>query len=247
MQRLWGYLKTPTFSLIVFQGLFGMIPWNAMGYFTLFLQTAGLGSYQAAFVSTLGRATQGLGQLLGGYVGDVSAARWPHHGRPLVAQISVLSGIPLAWIIFQTINPSPDNFIWYCFLYGLVGLVATWCGTGVNWPIFTEIVPEEGRSVVVAWDTAFEGISGALIGNLAVAFLAQNLFGYTLDTEAAAVQGEANARALGRALAWTTIAPLLVCLVIYSTLHWSYPRDMRRLAGAASARVGSERAIEAPG
>lgn len=238
-QRLGSYFRMPTFTLIVVQGVFGMVPWNALGYLTLFLQTAGVGSAEAAIVSTIGRATQGAGHLLGGYIGDACAARWPGHGRPLVAQISVLSGIPAVWLIFQVCEPGPDTFGWYCVIYGMFGLTATWCAAGVNWPIFTEIVPPESRSSIVAWDTALEGISGALLGNLAVAALAEHLFGYRLDIAAAALPSPENARALGRALACTTAVPFVLCLLIYSLMHWTYPLDRRRTAAAANAVAGA--------
>mmetsp|Transcript_2696 Transcript_2696/g.10505 ORF Transcript_2696/g.10505 Transcript_2696/m.10505 type:complete len:647 (+) Transcript_2696:128-2068(+) len=231
--RLLSYLRMPTFSLIIVQGFFGMIPWNALGYSTLFLQTAGLSSGRAALVCTIGRASTGVGHLLGGYIGDFSAARWPGHGRPLVAQLSVLSGIPVLWLMFQRIDPSPEAFASYCWLSVLLGLTSTWCAAGVNWPIFTEIVPAEGRSAIVAWDTALEGISGALLGNLGVATLSQQFFGYRLDDSMPSSANLGNARALGQALAWTTIVPLPFCFMLYSAMHWSYPRDLRRAAAVA--------------
>mmetsp|Transcript_41518 Transcript_41518/g.125432 ORF Transcript_41518/g.125432 Transcript_41518/m.125432 type:complete len:283 (-) Transcript_41518:3-851(-) len=231
--RLWDYFRTPTFTLIVIQGLFGMIPWNALGYLTLFLQTAGLGNYQAALVCAIGRATQACGRLIGGFLGDHCAKASPEHGRPLVAQVSVLGGIPIIWMLFVGVPPGADGFIWYCAVYGALGLVATWCGAGVNLPIFTEIVPPEGRSTIVAWDTALEGISGAVLGNLAVSLLAEKCFGYKLGV-ADPWSDPDNAVALGRALAWTATIPFLLCLAFYSAMHWSYPLDRRRLAiGAA--------------
>jgi len=226
--RLRSYLQTPTFGLIVFQGLFGMIPWNALGYLTFFLQTAGLSGSQAAFITAFGTAAQAVGALLGGVIGDFAAKRLPDHGRPFVAQVSVVAGIPLIWLLFLGVNPGPDHFMWYCIVYGLLGLVATWCGAGVNWPIFTEIVPAEGRSAVVAWDTSFEGISGAVFGNLAVSFLAERCFGYRLGDGSAGDDTTESAMALGQALAWTTTGPFVLCLLVYSAMHWTYPKDRRR-------------------
>lgn len=241
LQRLAGYFRIPTFSFIVAQGLFGMIPWNALCYVTLFLQTAGLGSYEAAFVVALGKATQSVGCLLGGILGDFAAERSPDHGRACVAQASVLAGIPMIWLLFAGAPPGEAAFAWYCTTYGALGLVATWCAAGVNWPIFTEIVPAQGRSAIVAWDTALEGISGAVFGNLAVTYLAEHCFGYVLPpagTAATTLSDPANATALGQALAWSTTVPFMICLTIYSAMHWSYPRDVRRCREAAASSSG---------
>lgn len=41
------------------------------------------------------------GGLLGGYVGDAAAARWPDHGRISVVQFSVGIGVPLSAILFK--------------------------------------------------------------------------------------------------------------------------------------------------
>eukprot|EP00913_Durusdinium_trenchii_P027871 g26133.t1 len=90
-----------------------------------------------------------------------------------------------------------------------------------------------------------------------VGFLAENVFGYrlehsehaTVDVESRRALGKASARVFGRrrvrallrnawemnhfmlvqALTLTCFTPWLICLIVYSLLHWSYPRDMKRV------------------
>lgn len=42
-----------------------------------------------------------LGGLLGGWVGDATAARWPNHGRIAATQFSVATGIPFALLLLK--------------------------------------------------------------------------------------------------------------------------------------------------
>lgn len=41
------------------------------------------------------------GGLLGGFLGDWAAQRWPDHGRIVVCQISVVVGVPLSFLLFK--------------------------------------------------------------------------------------------------------------------------------------------------
>jgi hypothetical protein len=43
----------------------------------------------------------GLGGLLGGWIGDRAARRFPDHGRIVATQFSVLVGIPFVAILFK--------------------------------------------------------------------------------------------------------------------------------------------------
>ncbi len=46
-----------------------------------------------------------LGGLLGGYVGDLAAKRYPHHGRIFACQFSVAVGIPFSLLILKVREP----------------------------------------------------------------------------------------------------------------------------------------------
>lgn len=230
LRRVGSFFKSPTFDAIILQGIFGVVPWSALGYSTLFFQSAGVSDASASILASALLVGQAGGHYAGGLIGDRLASKFGTHGRPLTAQISVLCGIPLSWMLFRGLSPSGDNFIEYLGLVVLLGLTGTWCAAGVNWPIFSEIVPPDGRSAIIAWDTALEGASGAFFGNAAVTFLAQSIFGYSFEGQenSKGPQPE-NAKALGRALVWVTTVPWLVCILFYTLLHWSYPRDLARM------------------
>jgi len=207
-RKLLGYFRMPTFCALVFQGWFGGIPWSAMGYSTLFYQVGGLRDSWAAILGATGQAAGACGGLLGGLIGDRLAKRWPHHGRPLTAQISVMAGIPVAYLTFMVDPPANETaaFVYYLSLVIFLGLTATWCGVGVNMPILTEIVKPEGRSTILAWESALESTFSVILGNAMVGFLAETCFGYDLANAHEGSEHTAHPesrRALGKALTMT--------------------------------------------
>jgi len=229
--KLLSYFRMPTFCALIFQGWFGSIPWNAMGYSTLFYQVGGIGDAKAAVLAAVGQASGAIGGLLGGLIGDRLSRRCPMHGRPFTAQVSVLCGIPVVYLIFMVDPPEGEAaFFYYLALVTFMGLTATWCGVGVNLPILTEIVRPEGRSTILAWESALESTFAAILGNAMVGFLAQNVFGYKLDEDhKEAVSDPESRRALGKALTLTCFTPWMICWCAYSLLHWSYPKDLKRV------------------
>lgn len=230
-QRLGGYFTMPTFCVITFQGIFGSIPSNALGFDTMYFQVAGLGDARASILSAARLGMCAVGSVLGGRIGDRLAISLPRQGRALTAQISVVSGIPIVIVVFAVVPPSPDAFPLYLVLVMILGLTSSWCAAGVNYPVLSEIVPADSRSVIVAWNRALEGSSAALFGARLVSLLAASVFGYDIARGCSPKEPDAeNARALGQALATATAAPWAVCFLVYSVLYWSYPRDLRLLA-----------------
>lgn len=94
------------------------------------------------------------GALLGGAVGDRMARRLPNSGRIFTAQISVASGIPLTWLLLKGLPYSmwAGQPLAYAAVLFCLGLVCTWAGAGCNSPIFAEIVPDDLRSTIYAFD-----------------------------------------------------------------------------------------------
>lgn len=225
--KMLDIFRTPTFLLIIAQGVFGIVPWTALGFMTLYFQTSGLSDVQAGILTSASKAAQGVGHLMGGYIGDFAARQSRYHGRPLVAQFSAVAGIPFLYLLFCGLPPDPAAFGWYLAILTGLGLTATWQLAGTNWPMFTEVVPPSSRSMVVAWDAVVEGCSGAIFGGPLVSALAQGCFGYDFKAAATQVASPENARALGQALAWVTCSPFMVCFLFYSATHWSYPRDLK--------------------
>lgn len=225
------YFRMPSFCVLILQGCFGTVPWNALGYKTLFFQLGGITDFQASLIDVFSQVAGSMGNLLGGAIGDSMSRFSRHHGRPITAQISVLAGIPVAWFIFMTQPPAESAFAYYLILMVVLGLTATWCGVGVNLPILSQIVSDDRRATIMAWEGTLESSCSAIFGNAMVGFLAQNVFGYDLENahaEGGVVDSE-NTKALGSALMLVSFFPWVLCFACYSLLHWSYPRDLRWL------------------
>lgn len=79
----------------------GSTPWNALVFMTLYFQLSGMSDWQASCLVAVFAGSNSLGCLVGGVLGDLAATRLPNHGRILVTQFSVASGIPLAIILFK--------------------------------------------------------------------------------------------------------------------------------------------------
>jgi hypothetical protein len=96
------------------------------------------------------------------------------------------------------------------------------------------------RSLVYAFDRSFEGAIAASTAPI-VGVLAEKLFGFegTATLEEGEDGAELNlvkAEALGNALLLCVFMPWAICLVVYTGLHWSYPRDKARAALQAEMR-----------
>lgn len=229
-RELCSYFRMPSFCVLILQGCFGTVPWNALGYKTLFFQLSGITNFQASIIDVCSQISGSIGGLLGGIIGDNLSRCSKYHGRPLTAQISVLAGIPVAWFIFMTRAPESCAFAYYLLLMVCLGLTATWCGVGVNLPILSEIVKDDRRATIMAWEGSLESSCSAIFGNAAVGFLAQNLFGCNLGEASEAGASASNVKALGTALMMVSFVPWVLCFITYTLLHWSYARDLRWLA-----------------
>lgn len=231
LKELWSYFRLPSFCVLILQGCFGSVPWNALGYKTLFFQLEGISDLQTSAIDIASQIAGSLGALLGGAIGDALSKCSRNHGRPITAQISVLAGIPVAWFIFMQAPPHGQAFGYYMGLMIVLGMTATWCGVGVNLPILSEIVAGDRRATIMAWEGTLESSCSAIFGNAMVGFLAQNVFGYDLaSAKIESVSGnEENVKALGSALMLVSFCPWVLCFACYSLLHWSYGRDLKRV------------------
>ncbi|GBF89652.1 MFS general substrate transporter [Raphidocelis subcapitata] len=235
---LW-VLRIPTFQAIVLQGIVGSFPWQAAVFFTLWLQLQGFPSSTSANIAATFGAGVAVGALLGGYIGDRAARRLPDSGRIFTAQASVASGIPLIWLVLKGIPANPalasDPRAYAAVLF-VMGATCSWAGSGCNSPIFAEIVPEDMRSLVYAFDRSLE-TSLAACAAPTVGLLAERVWGFSgavsRDSLADEVLRARNAGALGSSLLVCMTVPWTACLVFYTVLHFTYRND-RRAALAAS-------------
>ena len=82
--RLRRLCRMRTFQLLVLQGVFGSIPWNALSFSTLWLQHSGYDDATAAHIAAWHVIGVVCGNVLGGVLGDAAARRSPDRGRVCV-------------------------------------------------------------------------------------------------------------------------------------------------------------------
>merc|ERR1719382_402664 len=176
-----------------------------------------------------------MGNVVGGLVADALSVRLRLHGRPLSAQLTVAMGIPLIYLIFWGVLPGEGSFEIYLALNIAFGLLGSWAQSGTNFPILSHIVPASSRSRVMAWECALENSIANAVGPTVVSLLAEEAFGYSFGSHGDdSGKDIPSARALGKAMAATVCIPWLICFIAYSSLHWSYPRDVRNLERKAA-------------
>uniref|UniRef100_A0A0G4FX12 Major facilitator superfamily (MFS) profile domain-containing protein n=1 Tax=Chromera velia CCMP2878 TaxID=1169474 RepID=A0A0G4FX12_9ALVE len=232
LSLLCGLMRTPSFAFIVLQGVFGAVPWNAMGFLTLFMQYCGLSDFLASVAASSLLAAGAFGGMTGGMLGDLLEGLLGDHGRPLVAQLSVALGIPVTVVMLHLVPRQSESAPLFICLMMVLGFVSTWTPAGTNRPILCEITSDDARARTFSWLVALEGSSAALFGAPLVAFFAETVFGYSLSEAKVSDMDEgarlANADALARALTLIMVLPWAVCFLLYGALHVTYPRDKRR-------------------
>lgn len=106
----------------------GSIPWNALLFFTLYLQLIGMSDFSASMLVSLFFGAVALGNLLGGWVGDRAASRFPNGGRIAVTQFSVFIGIPLSWLLVKVHTHSLAGYVIIIFAFpNVVFLLSCLC------------------------------------------------------------------------------------------------------------------------
>ncbi|KAL3131696.1 hypothetical protein ABBQ38_007988 [Trebouxia sp. C0009 RCD-2024] len=247
VKEIWREMKlvmcVPTFLLIVMQGVMGSIPWNALLFFTLYLQLIGMSDFSASMLVSLFFGAVALGNLLGGWVGDRAASRFPNGGRIAVTQFSVFIGIPLSWLLVKGLprNGQAGSAALYGAILVTMGLLKVWAAPACNNPVFAEIVPPHMRNMIYAFDRCFEGAVAACATPF-VGMLAQRMFGFTGKATRSSdpAVNAANARALGNALVAFLIIPWTLSLIIYTGLYFTYPTDRRAAQRAAEKLAGQQ-------
>lgn len=232
-QEVKDLLCCPTFLVIILQGILGTIPWTAIVFLTLYLQLIGMSDLAASALMSLFLTGTAAGGLLGGYLGDRAAARYPNHGRIFVVQISVITGPIFSLWLFKAMPLNGENatVATYAVLLLAFGLMKSWSAPACNNPIFSVLVPAHCRNLIFAFDRCFEGALASCAAPL-VGLLAEKYFGFdgTAARSADVDQNLAKARALGNALLVFLLVPWTLCLLFYTGLHYTYPRDRLRIA-----------------
>lgn len=241
-EELWifvSFLRKPTFSFMVLQGIFGTIPWTVMWMNTLYYQLAGLTDVEAGLATALSPLFGVIGVYIGGYLGDTSAALLGLHGRPLTAQLTVSLGIPFLYYHYFGLQPQFQSFFTFVALNAGFGIFGNWAQAGTNWPVLSEIVNQEVMSRVLAMESAIENTMATILGPLVVQYLGQNVFSFELKDIGSDPDAPADyylASRFGACLCLTVVLPFSCAFIVYSLLHWAFPSDVYQLEQEAGAR-----------
>lgn len=157
-------------------------------------------------------------------IADHLSKYFPDSARVMCAQFSAFMGIPFSWILLTVIPQSVDY--WYAFAVTLffMGITISWCATSANNPMFAEVVPPKHRTMIYAFDRAFEG-SFASLAAPAVGLITEKIYGYDTKTVNLANGSAEGAYALSRGLLTMMIVPFGVCVLFYSPLYLVFKHD----------------------
>ncbi|GFY94007.1 major facilitator superfamily protein [Actinidia rufa] len=217
-------VKVPTFQIIVLQGLVGSLPWTAMVFFTLWFELIGFDHNSAAALLSLFAGGCAMGSLLGGIIADRMSQIYPHFGRVICAQFSAFMGIPFSWFLLTVIPQSVSSYYTFATTLFLMGLTISWNGTAVNAPMFAEVVPAKHRTMIYAFDRAFEGSFSSFAAPV-VGILAEKIYGYDPKSVDPVSGSTREAFALSRGLFSMMAVPFGLCCLFYSPLYWVFRRD----------------------
>lgn len=216
-------LKVPTIWVAILQGLAGSMPWVVMQAFLIIwlVNERGIPAERATLVFAgvvLGTA---FSNIIGGILGDWAESINPKYGRTIIGQVSIISGIPLTYILFtMTDNWSLGAIIALCFF---TALMISWPGKGAKGPMMLAVVPPELRGTAFSINTfiesGFAAIAGIIAGTLA------------------------DRIGLTNALIWMVPFPWIICAALFSLFYWSYPKDatkMRNLMAERAKIIGKD-------
>ncbi|KAL0535883.1 hypothetical protein IC582_024811 [Cucumis melo] len=226
-------MKVHTFQIIVLQGIVGSLPWTAMVFFTMWFELIGFSHNGTAVLLSLFAVGCALGCLLGGLIADRLSKIYPHSGRIMCAQFSASMGIPFSLLLLRLIPQSVDSLLIFGVTLFLMGLTISWNGTAVNAPIFAEVVPIKHRTMIYAFDRAFEGSFSSFAAPL-VGILSEKMFGYD-DTAGASLL---KALALSKGLLTMMTVPFGICCLCYTPLYkyFRLDRENARMQGSKGSK-----------
>ncbi|KAD4888413.1 hypothetical protein E3N88_20486 [Mikania micrantha] len=217
-------MKVQTFQIIVLQGLVGSLPWTAMVFFTMWFELIGFDHQKAATLLSLFGAGCSFGSLLGGIIADRLSQVYPHSGRIMCAQFSAIMGIPYTWFLLRVIPQSVDSYIIYSATLLFMGLTISWNGTAANAPMFAEVVPAKHRTMIYAFDRAFE-VSFSSFAAPMVGILAEKIYGYDPKSVDPIAGSNREALALSKGLFVMMAIPFGLCCLFYTPLYRVFKRD----------------------
>lgn len=165
-----------------------------------------------------------VGSLLGGVIADRLSVIFPNSGRVICAQFSSFMGIPFSLFLLRVIPQNTDSWFSFAVTLLLMGLTISWCLTAANAPMFAEVVPAKHRTMIYAFDRAFE-VSFSSFAAPLVGIMSEKIYGYdakSIDP----IRGSAReAFALSKGLLSMMAVPFGLCCLLYTPLHVAFGRD----------------------
>ncbi|CAK9153097.1 unnamed protein product [Ilex paraguariensis] len=217
-------MKVKTFQFIVLQGIVGSVPWTAMVFFTFWFELIGFDNNRAAAIYSLFGAGTAIGSFLGGVIADRMSLVFPNSGRIMCAQFSAFMGIPSSLLLLRVIPQSVDSYFAFSATMFIMGLAISWCASAANGPMFAVVVPPKNRTMIYAFDRAFE-VSFSAFAAPMVGILSEKIYGYdptSVDPGSGSAQ---DAYALSRGLFAMMAVPFGLCSLFYTPLYWYFKRD----------------------
>lgn len=215
--NVWKVLTIPTIWVAIAQGLAGSMPWVVMSSFliTWLINERNIPAEQATLVFAgivLGTV---FSNIIGGFLGDWADRKNPKYGRTIIGQISIVSGIPLTYLLFTQTESWPLwALIVLCFS---TALMISWPGKGAKEPMMQAVTPPELRATAFSITTFIESGFAAL-----VAIVAGSL---------------ADSIGLTEAMIWTIPFPWIICALVFSLFYVTYPKDSSKLRQMMSERA----------
>lgn len=229
--------KVQTFKIIVLQGIVGSLPWTAMVFFTMWFELIGFDHTSAATLLSLFAIGCATGSLLGGLIADRLSTIYPHSARIMCAQFSAFMGIPFSWFLLKGIPQSVSSYFTFATTLFLMGLTISWNATAANGPMFAEVVPAKHRTMIYAFDRAFEGSFSSFAAPL-VGILAEKMYGYDSKSVDPVSGSSKEAMALSKGLLSMMAIPFGLCCLLYTPLYCIFRRDRE------NARLVSSKEVE---
>ncbi|KAG0481676.1 hypothetical protein HPP92_012534 [Vanilla planifolia] len=217
-------VKVQTFQIIILQGIVGSLPGCAMVFFTMWFELIGFDNKSSAALISIFAISCAGGSFLGGFLGDRVSKLYPDSGRIMCAQFSAFMGIPFSLILLVLIPMSVDSWKAYAVTLFLMGSTISWCATSANNPMFAEVVPAKHRTMIYAFDRAFEG-SFSSFAAPAVGLLAERVYGYDSTIADSSNSSVHQAAALSRGLLTMMTVPFGLCVLFYTPLYVVFKRD----------------------
>ncbi|KAI6695352.1 hypothetical protein NL676_023062 [Syzygium grande] len=217
-------IKVRTFQIIVLQGVVGMLPWTAMVFFTMWFELIGFNHNSTAALLSLFAVGCAVGSLLGGVIADRLSVIFPNSGRVICAQFSSFMGIPFSLFLLRVIPQNTDSWFSFAVTLLLMGLTISWCLTAANAPMFAEVVPAKHRTMIYAFDRAFE-VSFSSFAAPLVGIMSEKIYGYDAKSIDPIKGSAREAFALSKGLLSMMAVPFGLCCLLYTPLHVAFGRD----------------------